>query len=278
MRSKLFVPCSRPEFFAKAIDGAADALSFDLEDSVPPAEKPAARARLAAFLRSDQAMASAKRLIVRVNALDTPFFADDLAVLAGLRVDLINLPKADTPDIVHAAATQIDALRLAAGLLVTIETAAALADAAAVAAAHPRVAGLQVGLNDLFAPLGIDRNDPRHVHAALWPIRLAAGRAGCFAYDGAWPDLTDDPGFRAEAELARSLGYIGKSCIHPRQIAIANAVFDRGAELDRARRLVAAATAAEAQGKGAFVFDGTMVDAPAISAARAILRRAGEAA
>jgi len=278
MRSKLFVPCSRPEFFAKAIDGAADALSFDLEDSVPPAGKPAARARLAAFMRSDSAMASTKRLIVRINAIDTPFFADDLAALAGLRVDMINLPKADAPGIVRTAAAQVEMLGLAAGLLVNIETAAGLANAAAVAAAHPRVAGLQVGLNDLFAPLGIDRGDSRHVHAALWQIRLAAGQAGCFAYDGAWPDLTDEQGFRAEAELARSLGYIGKSCIHPRQVAIVNAVFDRDGEIDRARRLIAAAAAAEAQGRGAFVFDGAMVDAPAINAARELLRRVGEAA
>jgi len=167
MRSKLFVPCSRPEFFAKAIDGAADALSFDLEDSVPPAEKPAARARLAAFLRSDQAMASAKRLIVRVNALDTPFFAEDLAALAGLRVDLINLPKADTPDIVHAAATQIDALRLAAGLLVTIETAAALADSGraqrSVRAARHRS----------------KRSPPRPRRAVADPARRRTGRMLC---------------------------------------------------------------------------------------------------
>ncbi|MBS0479628.1 MAG: CoA ester lyase [Proteobacteria bacterium] len=278
MRSKLFVPCSRPDFFGKALTGGADALSFDLEDAVPPDGKEAARARLIELLRSDGALGSAKRLIVRINALDTPFFDGDVAALTGLRVDLVNIPKADSPDAVRAAAARLTAAGVAAGLLVNIETAGALRQAAAIAAAHPNVAGLQAGLNDLLTPLGVDRRDPRHIQAALWSIRLGAGEAGCFAYDGAWPDLTDQDGFRAEAELARGLGFLGKSCVHPRQIAIANAVFDRGGEIARARRLLAAAGAAAAHGHGAFVFEDAMVDAPAIAAAHETLRRAGEAA
>lgn len=274
MRSKLFVPCSRPDFFAKALAGEADALSFDLEDAVPPGDKRAARARLAEWLRSDAVAASAKTLIVRVNAPDTPFFADDLAALADLRVDIVNLPKAETADAVRAVAARMEATGIAAGLLVNIESAFGMGRAATIARAHPRVIGLQVGLNDLFASLGIDRGDARHVHAALWTIRLAAGESSRLAYDGAWPDLTDDDGFRAEAELARSLGYLGKSCIHPRQVAIANAVFDRSEDLARARRLLAAAAEAETQGHGAFVFEGAMADAPAIAAARETVRRA----
>jgi citrate lyase subunit beta/citryl-CoA lyase len=171
----------------------------------------------------------------------------------------------------------MDRIGIAADLLVNIESASGMARAATIARAHPRVTGLQVGLNDLFASLGIDRRDARHVHAALWAIRLAAGEAARRAYDGAWPDLADDDGFRAEAELARSLGYLGKSCIHPRQVAIANAVFDRGDDLARAKRLLAAAAEAEMLGRGAFVFEGAMADAPAIAAARETVRRAGEA-
>ncbi|MGN6818738.1 MAG: aldolase/citrate lyase family protein, partial [Sphingomonas sp.] len=142
--------------------------------------------------------------------------------------------------------------------------------------AHPRVSGLHVGLNDLFAAIGADRRDARHVHAALWAIRLAAGESARLAYDGAWPDLADEEGFRAEAELARSLGYLGKSCIHPRQVAIANTVFDRGNDVVRAKRLLAAAAEAEARGHGAFVFEGAMADAAALAAARETLRHAGE--
>jgi citrate lyase subunit beta/citryl-CoA lyase len=277
MRSKLFVPCSRPDFFAKALAGDADALSFDLEDSVPAADKATARARLVEWLQSDAVGSSAKQLIVRINAPDTPYFADDLAALAGLRVDIVNLPKAESADTVRTVGARMDRIGIAADLLVNIESASGMARAATIARAHPRVTGLQVGLNDLFASLGIDRRDARHVHAALWAIRLAAGEAARLAYDGAWPDLADDEGFRAEAELARSLGYLGKSCIHPRQVAIANAVFDRGDDLARAKRLLAAAAEAETLGRGAFVFEGAMADAPAIAAARETVRRAGEA-
>jgi citrate lyase subunit beta/citryl-CoA lyase len=277
MRSKLFVPCSRPEFFAKALASDADALSFDLEDAVPDGDKAAARSRLAEWLRSDAVLSSAKRMIVRINALESPFFADDLGALTGLRVDCVNLPKAGSPAAVRMVAVQMESAGIAAGLLVNIETPRGISQGAGIAGAHPRVIGLQVGLNDLFASLGVDRHDLRHVHAALWSIRLAAGEHGRLAFDGAWPDLADDEGFRAEAELARSLGYPGKSCIHPRQVAIANEVFDQGGDVARARRLLAAAAEARARGHGAFLFDGAMADAPAVAAARETLRRAGDA-
>lgn len=273
MRSKLFVPCSRPDFFVKALATEADALSFDLEDSVPVDGKAAARERLREVLLSDMVAASPKRMIVRVNAADTPHFANDLAALAGARVDLINLPKADAAEAVSWAIAQMDAAKVIADVLVNIESAAGLANVAAIAGAHRRVVGIQVGLNDLFAALEMDRRDQRHVHAALWAIRLdaAAAAAPVFVYDGAWPDLSDDDGYRAEAQLARSLGYLGKSCIHPRQIAIANAVFDRGADLARARRLLLAATEAVRAGYGAFLFEGMMVDEPALAAARKLI-------
>lgn len=268
MRSKLFVPCSRPEFFDKALAGAADALSFDLEDSVPADGKAAARERLAAFLGSDAARGTAKRIIVRVNDPAGPDFAADLDAIRNRRVDMINLPKIEDAAGVIAAAEGIDA---PVALLVNVETPRAVIHSTDIAGAHPRVAGLQVGLNDLFATLGADRRDPRNVHAALWQIRLGAAAAGIFACDGAWPDLADETGFRAEAELARALGYIGKSCIHPRQIAAANAVFDRALDRAAARRLVAAAQTAALDGHGAFLFEGRMVDRPMIAQAQALL-------
>jgi len=272
VRSKLFVPCSRPDFFGKALAGEADALSFDLEDAVAADVKQAARERLVELLRSDRAASSNKRMIVRVNAPDTPFFTEDLAALASVRIDIVNIPKTESPAAVRDVAAQMDALGLAADLLVNIETARGRAQAEAIADAHPRVVGLQAGLNDLFAPLGIDRYDSRHVHAALWSIRLAAGDAGRFAYDGAWPDLGDEDGFRAEAALARSLGFLGKSCIHPRQVAIANSVFgDNPAVLAEARRIVAAAREAEAAGRGAFRLAGRMIDRPMVARAEALL-------
>lgn len=272
MRSKLFIPAARPELFAKALAGDADALSFDLEDSVPADGKAAARARLAEFLAGDAARSTGKTIIVRVNGANTPQFADDVAALAGTP-GFINLPKIeDGPELRAAADTIADATPgQRSRLLITIETPRALARAAEIACAHPSVVGLQVGLNDLFAPLGIARR-PGHVHAALWAIRMAAGEAGCFAYDGAWPDIDDEEGFRAEAEMARSLGFLGKSCVHPRQVTLANAIFGADATAtDRARRIVAAARDAAAAGRGAFMLDGAMIDRPMVARAEALV-------
>jgi citrate lyase subunit beta / citryl-CoA lyase len=269
MRSKLFVPGARPDLFDKALASGADALSFDLEDSVPAEGKEAARERLAQFLRSDAARASGKRLIVRVNGLGTPFLTGDIAALADSAAQMVNLPKVEAPEDVQAA---VEGTSLP--ILANIETPRGLRQAAQIAA-HPRVLGLQVGLNDLFAPLGIERGERANVHAALWQVRFAAAEAGRFAYDGAWPDLDDSAGFEAEAILARSLGFIGKTCIHPRQVPIANAVFAAPDMLDEARSLLAAAETAAARGHGAFAFRGRMIDRPAIEQARAMLAATG---
>lgn len=278
MRSKLFVPGARPELFAKALAGDADALSFDLEDSVAPERKAEARAAVAEFVGSDAVRAAAKAVIVRVNAPGTLEFEDDLAAVAREGVALLNLPKIESADALSAVAVLVERAEAAnrvaqpIRLLVNIETPKALANAAAIAAAHPRVAGLQLGLGDLFGACGIDRYDARNVHAAMFAVRMAAAQAGVFALDGAYPDLDDAAGFDAEAAMARKLGYLGKSCIHPRQVALANAAFAPSeAELQAARRVVAAAAQAAAQGDGVCVVDGKMVDLPYLKRAQALL-------
>lgn len=273
MRSKLFVPGARPDLFGKALKTAADAISFDLEDSVPVDGKAAARARVFEFLASGAARASKKKMIVRINALDTPFALDDFSAFSQRELCIINLPKAETPEDVVTAATLTSA-----PLLVNIETPGGLRRAAEIGAAHPQVLGLQVGLNDLFARLGIDRSNRDHARTALWQVRLAAAETGCFAFDGAWPDIADEAGFRAEAELSRGLGFLGKSCIHPRQVPLANAIFDGADMLEQAQRLLEAAEVAAARGHGAFSFEGRMVDQPEIERAKETLRTAGRAA
>jgi citrate lyase subunit beta/citryl-CoA lyase len=281
MRSKLFVPGARPDLFEKAAAGAADALSFDLEDSVPASGKVAARAAVAAFIHSLPARAVAKTLIVRINAPGTPWFEDDLAAVARDGLDLLNLPKIESADDLRAAVAALgraetaNRVRVPLRLLVNIETPRALANAAQIAAADPRVAGLQVGLGDLFEPLGIDRRSTANVHAVLFAVRMAAAQAGVFALDGAWPLLDDGEGYAAEAQQARELGYLGKSCIHPRQVALANAAFaPDAAELAQARRIVQAAEVAAEHGHGAFQVDGRMIDPPFLKRAQAVLAEA----
>ncbi|MEN9629176.1 MAG: hypothetical protein RJA10_2403 [Pseudomonadota bacterium] len=278
MRSKLFVPGSRPELFDKALAGPADGLSFDLEDSVTEGRKAEARDAIRALLLRPEAAASGKTLIVRVNALGTAHFAADVAAVVQPGLQLLNLPKTETVDEVRAAVQALEAAERSNGvtapvrLLLNIESPRGLRQAHALAGAHPRVAGLQLGLGDLFEPLQIDRHHP----AALVPIwlqlRLAAGEAGIFAYDGAYARFSDADGFRAEAEAARRFGFLGKSCIHPSQVALANAVFQPTPdEIAQALRTVRAAAAAEATHTGAYVVDGAMVDAPFVKRARQLL-------
>jgi citrate lyase subunit beta/citryl-CoA lyase len=276
LRSKLFVPGSRPELFAKALASAADAISFDLEDAVVESRKAEAREAVAACLRSPAAAASGKTLIVRINAWGSPHAAADLQAVALPTLHLVNLPKPQSVDEVVAvaqaltAAEAAHAMPRAIGLLLNIESPRALRQAHELAGAHPRVAGLQLGLGDLFEPLSIARRDPQAVQQALWAMRLAAGEAGVWACDSAFADVVDGAGFRAEAQQARALGYIGKSCIHPSQVALANEAFQpTAAEIAHALAVVAAADAAAAQGLGAYLVQGRMVDAPFEHRARA---------
>lgn len=278
MRSKLFVPGARPDLFAKALAGEADALSLDLEDSVPPESKADARVAVSEFIASEAATSAAKAIIVRTNGPDTPWFEEDVRAVARSGLALLNLPKIESAETLLTAVRVLERAEAANDLpapirlLVNIETPKALANAAAIAAAHPRVAGLQLGLGDLFEPLGIDRGDPANVHAVLFAVRMAAAQAGVFVLDSAFPDITDADGFTEEAHRARRLGYLGKSCIHPSQVALANAAFAATeAELAHARRIVEAAQVARREGRGAFVVDGRMVDLPYLKSAQALL-------
>ncbi len=275
MRSKLFVPGDRPALFAKAMAGEADAVSFDLEDAVAAAAKPDARQQVARFLRDAPHRAAGKQVIVRTNAWRSAEWEDDLRAVLPLDVDLVNLPKIESAAQLQQAVADIETLearlevRGGAGLLVNIETPRALRNAVTIAAAHPRVRGLQLGLGDLFEPYGIRRTDLRNVHAAQVALRMAAAEAEVFACDAAFPGLHDEDGFRAEADSARALGYIGKSCVHPRQVAWANAAFaPTRDEVESARQVV------EAAREGVYAVDGRMVDAPFLARARAILAAA----
>jgi len=283
MRSKLFVPGSRPEWFAKALAGAADSISFDVEDSVPENSKAYAREQVADFLRSGAARDSVKSFIVRINALGSPHFEGDLMAFACQQVALLNLPKAQSAADVRTAAAALEKAERCSGvarpigLLVNIETPRALRLAPEIAAAHPRVAGLQLGLADLFESMRAERRNPANVHAAMFQMAMACAESGKFAYDSAYPDVADAAGFRREAEQARQLGYVGKSCVHPQQVALANEIFGAATlDVDTARRIVAAAQDAAHAGRGAFLLDGRMIDLPFVKRAEAVLAAAND--
>lgn len=145
-----------------------------------------------------------------------------------------------------------------------------------IASADPRVVGVQIGYADLFEAMGVDRYDSMTVHQILLMLRLAAAEAGVWAYDSAYPAIGNPDGYLAEAKCARRLDYLGKSCIHPSQIALANEAFQPGeAQIAQARRIMEAAAKAAHDGVGAFTVDGSMIDAPFIKRAESVLAAAG---
>ncbi|MBK5000239.1 CoA ester lyase [Pseudomonas sp. S31] len=282
MRSKLFVPGSRPELFDKAMGCAADALSFDLEDAVAAGSKVQAREQLRDYLSRPRL--TDKTLIVRINAQDTAYYADDLRALVNCNIDIVNLPKVESAEQIIRLAEDLQQLEAQCRrtsplkILANIESPRGLRLASEIAAAHPRVMGLQLGFADLLEPLGIDRHEPRLIQAIQLTVRLAAGEAGIAAYDAAYPSIKDPALYAAEARYARQLGFTGKSCIHPTQIEMANEAFlPSDAEIEKARRIVAAAEQAAADGMGAYQVDGQMVDGPFVVRAEQILLQARQA-
>jgi citrate lyase subunit beta/citryl-CoA lyase len=256
----------------------ADAISIDLEDAVPENRKAEARAIVGEWLLARPADSAHKRVIVRVNAMDTPHFAQDIAAVVQPGLDVLNLPKPDSVDAVRQASAAMARAEQAQGmtrpvqLLLNIETPKALREAATLAQADPRVMGLQVGLGDLFEPLGIDRREVAAVQQVMLAVRMAAGEAGVPAFDGAFANVRDTEGYLAEAALARRLGFAGKTCIHPSQVVLANQAFrPTDAEIAHALKVIEAQAAAQAQGLGAYMVDGRMIDAPFERRAHAIV-------
>jgi citrate lyase subunit beta/citryl-CoA lyase len=269
-RSYLFVPGNRAERFDKALASGADAVVLDLEDAVVPQDKAAARAAVANCMAAVDAALRA-RLVVRINDATTPWFDDDLAMLAAARAQTVMLPKAEAPD----AVAQVRRACPGIEVLALIESARGVLNAEALAAADG-VCRLVFGTLDFALDLDLV-DDP--VAGALgldaaasrlaWSSR-AAGLPPPVA--GVTPDIDDAPRLRADFARARAHGFGAKLCIHPRQVAwVHEALHPTETELDWARRVLAAAAAAP----GAVQVDGRMVDRPVVERARRLLQRAG---
>lgn len=266
-RSALYIPASRPRAMEKARELPCDAVLFDLEDAVAPEEKDAARLTLAAALHHGGYGARAR--IVRINGLDTAWGRADLAAVAALPCDGVLVPKVGTPADLDAVAAQVNL-----PLWAMIETPAAIVNAAAICA-HPRLAGIVMGTNDLAKDLGARQGVARAPLAyALGAALLAARAAGVVAIDGVYNAFTDEAGLAAEAEQGRDFGFDGKSVIHPAQIAVVNHAFSpRPDEIALAERQIAAFAAALAQGQAVAVVDGKIVEGLHVETARALLAK-----
>lgn len=269
LRSVLYLPASNPRAIEKARGLDADAVILDLEDAVAPDAKAEARAAAVAALRAGGFRA---RVGVRINGLDTPWGEDDLAGLAGLRPAFVVAPKIESPEAVRDVAS-----RLAEGvtLWVMVETPLALLRLDQIAGAGAPLAALMLGINDLGERmnlvLGPDREPLKPWLAAV----VAAARGhGLLAIDGVVNAVDDLDRLTAECRQGRAFGFDGKSLIHPAQIAAANAAFSPSPEeVARAREVVAAFAAADAEGKGAIRVGYRMVERLHLEAAHRLLAR-----
>jgi len=266
-RSVLYIPGSNERALEKARGLAADAIIFDLEDAVAPAEKPAARATLKAALAEDY---GPRARIVRINGLDTEWGRDDAAAFA-TGADAVLVPKVSTPADLDAVA----ALTGDTPLWAMMETALGMLNAAAIAA-HPRLEGMVMGTNDLAKELGSrNRPDRLAMQTGLGLCLLAARAHGRVIVDGVFNAFKDEDGLRAECEQGRDMGFDGKTLIHPAQLEIANAAFAPAeAEVALARRQIEAFEAALAEGKAVAVVDGRIVENLHVETAKKTLARA----
>ena len=299
-RCQLFGPGSRSAIFGKMAASEADVVNIDLEDSVAPSDKDSARRNVIEAIGGMDW--GTKTLSVRINGLDTPWWYRDVVDLleqASDRLDLIMIPKVGCAADLYAVDALVTAVEAAKGrskkigFEVIIESAAGISHVEEIAAATPRLQAMSLGAADFAASMGMQTTgiggtqadyymlhegarywaDPWHWAQAA--IVAACRTHGVLPVDGPFGDFSDDEGFRAQARRSATLGMVGKWAIHPKQVALANEVFTPSdAAVTEAREILAAMEAAKANGEGATVYKGRLVDIASIKQAEVIVRQA----
>lgn len=272
-RSALFMPGSNPRALEKARELPCDVVIMDLEDAVAPDAKERARETVAGALLAGGY--GGRELVLRVNGLESAWGYGDLAFAAGQPVDAVLLPKVESADTVRRA----EAVLAAHGAPETLalwcmmETPRGVLAATEIAAASPRLAALVMGTSDLAKDLHcLHTRDRLPFVTALGLCLLAARAHGLAILDGVHLDLTDDEGFEQSCRQGVELGFDGKSLIHPKTIAAANAAFAPGeADLAWARRIAAAHAEAVAAGRGVVLVDGKLIEGLHVAEARRLL-------
>ena len=298
-RCQLFGPGSRPAIFEKMASSEADVINLDLEDSVAPDDKAEARRNIIQAIGDIDW--GKKTLSVRINGLDTPWWYRDVIDLmeqASERIDQIMIPKVGNGGDLYAVDALVTAVEAAKGrqkrlgFEVIIESAAGIAHVEEIAAASPRLTAMSLGAADFAASMGMQTtgiggtqenyyllregqkywSDPWHWAQAA--IVAACRTHGILPVDGPFGDFSDDEGFRAQALRSATLGMVGKWAIHPKQVALANEVFTPSeAAVAEAREILAAMEKAKAEGAGATVYKGRLVDIASIKQAEVIVRQ-----
>ena len=305
-RCQLFGPGSRPELFAKMAGSAADVINLDLEDSVSPADKAAARANVVKAI--NEVDWGTKTLSVRINGLDTEFWYRDVVDLleqAGDRLDLIMIPKVGVAADLYAVDALVSAIETATGrgrrlgFEGIIETALGFANVQSIAAASPRLQSLHLGAADFAASMGMATTGiggtqegyyvlpPKDAEGArtpafgdVWHSVVAAIVSACrsngvLPVEGPYGDFSDDEGFLAQARRVATMGMVGKWAIHPKQVALANSVFTPSdKQVQEAREILKAMEEATAKGQGAATYKGRLIDIASVRQAKVIVETA----
>lgn len=279
IRSLFFAPANRPDLVGKFPRFPADCYVVDLEDGTPPGEKVKARRELPALIANVRENALAGVLTVRVNEPESDHYLDDLETAWRAEVDGIVIPKLERVEQLYPALHLLrrlerDAPRAQPRFIVGgLESIAGVANAAALCAAHPAVAAVYFGAEDLASELGARRTaSSAEVLYARSHVLLHAKAARIIALDQAVVEIRDDAHFEKDAVTGRDLGYDGKICLLPRQLEVANRVFrPSDAELEHAGRLIATYEAATARGIGTIDFEGKMIDGPLLKRAQRLV-------
>ena len=280
-RSLLFVPGNKEAMLRKAINFRPDAFVPDMEDSVPDAEKANARNTIAGFL--PELAATGVPVIPRVNALDTGWTADDLAAVVGPYIYGVSIGKIHVPGDVHQLSALLDGHEAQAGLdsgrikcFLWLESAKAMVHCYEICSASPRIEGVAFGAEDFTHDMGIERlEDESEVAVARNLLCIAARAAEVQALDTPYFRFRDEEGLRDNCAKAKQFGFKGKFAIHPAQIEAINESFSPSeAEIEYARRVVAAFEEAERIGRGSTSLEGKVIDVPVVKRARALLQHA----
>ena len=281
-RSLLFLPGNNPNMLINAGCLGADAVIFDLEDAVSPAEKDAARILVRNTMRY---MELSCERIVRINSVDTDFWREDINAILPERPNSVLLPKTASAADIAALDEYISDVEKSlgievgsVGIIALIETALGVENAFLIATASKRVKGLFLGAEDLTADLQCKRTKGgREIEYARTRLVVAARAAGVDVYDTPFTDVNDDEGIVIDTELAKALGFTGKASISPRHVDVINSVFSPSVdEIDYAYEVIDAIRRAKAEGKGAISLRGKMIDAPIVARAERTVAMARE--
>ena len=276
-RSLVFVPGNNPRFLEKAKSLSADIVCFDLEDSVPDKEKKKARTLIKNTLKQRKDYSS--DIFVRTNSPESGLIEADLKEIVQKGIDGIVIPKVNSANELKKIEKTISSLekkRRIKGirLMPSIESALGVVNCYEIASSSKRIDALVFGIFDLLNDMGIEytKGNPRGAKYSRYKVPVAATAAGVVAIDGIWQDLKDKNGFTKDCEVGRSLGYVGKSVIHPDQIETVHEIFHpSGPEIEWAKKVCSVYEELTKKGKGATVVDGKMIDEVHYKRAKALL-------